>query len=271
MGRLIIAFCLLLSLRSGAADTTLQLRLVKTIPGQFSDVYVDNLQNIYVISTSTSRFKKLNSNGDSVAVFNSVVRYGNIYSADVTNPLKILLFYKQFSTILILDRFLSVRAQMDVRKLGITQVKAIAQSYDSNMWLYDEGDGKLKKIDENNTVLFESADLRLVFDESLSPDQIIDNNGQLYLYDKQLGWLIFDYYGGFKKRFSFTGWRNVSVNDNKLLGRDDAHVFLAAQTDIDYHTMSADIPWQAVVKTVWLQNRMYVLTKDGLNIYQLTY
>jgi hypothetical protein len=269
MGRLIFAFMLFVSLQSLAAgDTTLQLQLVKTIPGSFSNFYTDNLQNIYLIAAQTNQVKKLNSNGDSVAVFNNITRYGKVYLLDVSNPLKMLVYYKDFATVVLLDRFLTVRATVDLRKIGITQVKAVALSYDGNIWLYDEGEGKLKKIDENGNILVESADLRLVFNDALSPVRIIDNNGQLYLYDSALGWLIFDYYAAFKKQLPFTNWKDVAVDDNRLSGRDESHFFYTMQNDIDYHAMQGNIGLADVIKTSWQQNKLYVLTKEGISIYQ---
>lgn len=270
MGRVIVLFLFLLfSLHSGAADTTLSFQINKIIPGSYSNFYTDNLQNIYVISPNTNGIKKLNSNGDSVAVFNNVLRYGKIYSVDVTNPLKVLVYYKDFSTIVILDRFLATRATVDLRKLGITQVKAISQSYDSNIWLYDEGEGKIKKIDENNNVLLESSDLRLVFDDSLSPIKIIDNNGQLYLYDNRLGWLVFDYYTAFKKRLPFPGWQDISVNDNQLMGRKVSHFFSASQNDIDFHSLPTNLSFTDAIKTEWQQKKLYVLGKEGIIVYNI--
>ena len=265
----IIVFILLLSLQTFAADTTLQLQINKTITGSFSDFYTDNLQNIYLISSNTNQIKKLNSNGDSVAVFNNTVRYGKIYSLDVTNPLKVLVYYKDFSTVVILDRFLATRTTIDFRRLGITQARAIAQSYDGNIWLYDEGEGKIKKMDENNNVLLESSDLRLVFDDSLSPQKIIDNNGQLYLYDNRLGWLIFDYYMAFKKRLPFDHWQDVNANDNVLSGRHSDRFLYASQNDIDFHSLRSNVSFTDVIKTERQQNKLYVLTKDGLSLYNI--
>ncbi len=174
---------------------------------------------------------------------------------DVSNPLKILVYYKDFATVVLLDRFLSTRATIDLRRLGITQVKAVALSYDSNIWLYDEGEGKLKKLDENGNVLVESADLRLVFDEALSGVKIMDNNSQLYLYDNQLGWLIFDYYTAFKKRLPFTDWTDVNANDNQLSGRNENQFFYTLQNDIAYHTLQCNISLEDAIKTSWQQNK----------------
>lgn len=269
MGRVIIIFLMFISMQSFAADTTLSLQINKTISGSFSNFYTDNLQNVYLISSSTNAIKKLSSNGDSIAVFNNTIRYGKIWSLDVTNPLKVLVYYKDFSTLVVLDRFLTTRTSIDLRKLGITQVKAVAQSYDGNIWLYDEGEGKIKTIDENNNVLLESADLRLVFDESLSPVKIIDNNGQLYLYDNRLGWLIFDYYCALKKRLLFAHWQDVNADDNVLTGRDELHFFYASQNDIDFHSVQSNISLTDVIKTKREQDKLYVLTNEGLVIYNV--
>ena len=269
MKYLIIIFLSLLSLQSFASDTTINLQISKTIPGSYSNFYIDNLQNIYLISAATNGIKKLNSNGDSIAVFNNLVRYGKIYSMDVKNPLKILVYYKDFSTIVILDRFLATRANIDLRKLDITQAKVVTQSYDGNIWLYDEGEGKIKKIDENSNVLLQSADLRLVFDDTLNPQKIIDNNGQLYLYDSRLGWLIFDYYAAFKKALPFTYWSDVSADDNLLFGRDKNHFFYASQNDIDFHSLCSNASEADIIKAELQRNKLSVLTSEGLIIYNI--
>ena len=269
MGRLIFVLMLFISLQSSAAgDTTLQLQLTKTITGNYSNFYTDNLQNIYLIGAQNNQIKKLNSNGDSVAVFNNSTRYGKVYSMDVSNPLKILVYYKDFATIVLLDRFLATRTTIDLRRLGITQVKAVALSYDGNIWLYDEGEGRLKKIDENGNVLMESADLRLVFDNALNPEKIIDNNSQLYLYDNQLGWLIFDYYTTFKKQLPFPNWKDVDVNDKSLTGRMDKQLVYAMQSEIDYHTIGSNIDLSGAKKTAWQSGKLYVLMNAGISIYQ---
>ena len=179
------------------ADTTLHLVNQKNIPAAYTNFYTDNLGNIFLVS-KTNQVKKLNQNLDSFAVFNDVRRYGNIYSLDVTNPLKILVYYKDFTTILVLDRFLNIRNTIDLRKVDILQAKAVAQSYDNNYWVFDELDNTIKKIDDNGNVLFKSSDFRVLFSEQYNPSYIIDADGLLYLYDEKKGWLVFDYYGTYQ-------------------------------------------------------------------------
>ena len=41
------------------------------------------------------------------AVFNDVKKFGQATLIDVSNPLKVLLYYRDFATIVVLDRFLT--------------------------------------------------------------------------------------------------------------------------------------------------------------------
>ena len=89
-------------------------QFVKTIKGDFAYFNVDNLDNLYLINKN-NQLKKITGSGDSVAVFNDVKKYGNPDYLDVTNPLKSLLYYKNYSTVVVLDRLLTVRNTINLR------------------------------------------------------------------------------------------------------------------------------------------------------------
>jgi len=150
MGRIIfIWFPFLISLSANArTDTTMHVIKEKSINGTYNNFYADNLGNVYLISAN-NQVKKLDEHLDSLAVFNDVRRYGDVYTMDVNNPLKIVVYYRDFTTILVLDRFLNTRNTIDLRNAGILQAKAVAQSYDNNYWVFDELNSKIKKIDDN--------------------------------------------------------------------------------------------------------------------------
>ena len=159
-----------------------------------------------------------------MGVFNDVRRYGKLYSIDVTNPLKVLLYYKNFSTIVVLDRFLNVVNTIDLRKQNIFQVKAVAQSYDNNIWVYDEQNNKLKKIGENGTVISETVDFRTIFDEAPSPVSIFDRDAYVYLYDPEKGVYVFDIYGAFKTKVSYYGLKDFTVFGKTIVGLQDQYL-----------------------------------------------
>ncbi|HPG10229.1 MAG TPA: hypothetical protein PLU37_01775, partial [Chitinophagaceae bacterium] len=175
----IIFFLSPFCMTSAQADTSF--RFIKKINADVTTFAVDNLDNIFILN-SRNQLKKLNANGDSVAIYNDVKRFGQASLIDVSNPLKVLLYYKDFATIVMLDRFLNMRNSIDLRKQNIFQARAVAQSYDNKVWVYDELDNKLKKIDEEGKLLLETPDFRLLSGEAVVPERIFDEDKYVYLY-----------------------------------------------------------------------------------------
>jgi hypothetical protein len=197
------------------ADTTF--RLFRVIQGDVVDFTVDNLDNIYVLN-SRNQVKKYNSNGDSVGVYNDVKKYGQASLIDVSNPLKVLLYYRDFATVVMLDRFLNAVNTIDLRKQHILQARAIGQSYDNKIWVYDEMENKLKKIDEDGRLLQETPDFRLLLGQAPVPTKIFDENKFVYVYDSVYGIYVFDYYGALKNNIMIQRWQNLKVASKYIFG-----------------------------------------------------
>ncbi len=236
------------------------------IPGSFTYFNVDNLDNVYLLNQD-NQLKKRNSNGDSAGVFNDVRRYGKLYSVDVTNPLKLLLYYKNFSTIVVLDRFLNVRNTINLRKQNIFNVNTIASSYDNHIWVFDEGDGKLKKIDDDGSVLMETVDLRMVLDAMPSPTSITDQDGFVYLYDPHKGFFIFDNYGTLKNKMPYLNWKNAEVIGKNLYGFSDTSLYQYQNGTLNLREIKLPSFFSNAVQIKAAVNKVYILHKDGLHQY----
>ena len=200
-------------------DTTV-FELRATLRGSFTHFDVDKLGNLYAI-TPESRLVKYGPRGDSMGVFNDVRRYGRLTSIDASNPLKTILFYRDFKTVVLLDRFLNLVDVIDLRRHNLFQVTLVAQSYDNRIWLYDEQESRLRKIGEDGRPASETAELRLVLEEAPEPRMLQDRNGYVYMYDPMRGLYIFDYYGALKSRLPFLGWQDVQVMGDYALGRKE--------------------------------------------------
>ena len=238
----------------------------KLIPGEFSYFNVDNLDNVYLV-TNSNQLKKYYPNGDSAGVFNDVRTYGKLFSIDVTNPLKLLLYYQNFSTIVVLDRFLNMRNVINLRKQNIFNVKAIGSSYDNNIWVFDEGDGKIKKIDDNGQVLSETVDLRMIFDTIPSPSQLIDQDGYVHLYDPDKGFYIFDIYGALKNKIPFLQWKNIEVIDKKLYGFSDSSLYQYQPGSLQLKEYKLPAAFTNALQIKASKGGIYLLQKNGLLQY----
>jgi hypothetical protein len=208
--------------------------------------------------------KKIDGNGDSVGVFNNVRKYGKLFSIDATNPLKLLLFYKNFATIVVLDRFLNVRNTINLGKKNIFKVKAITTSYDNNIWLFDEGDSKLKKIDDNGDVMMETVDFRTLFDTVPSPLQIADQDGFLYLYDPNKGFYTFDYYGALKSNMPFLHWSNPEVIGKNMYGFGDTLLYQYETGSLKLREHPIPVFFKNALQIKATNNKVYLLQKNGI-------
>lgn len=253
---------------SAAAQNDSAFQFIKTIKGSFSSFTVDNLDNIFLI-TKTDQLKKLRYNGDSTAVFNDVKRYGSPSYIDVNNPLKILLYYSNYSTVVVLDRFLNIRNTINFRKQNIFSVNSIATAYDNNIWLFDEQDYKLKKIDEEGKKQLESIDSRILLNETISPVKIIDRDNYVYLYDPEKGFYIFDYYGAYKNKLLFLNWSNAEVSGNTLYGfyNNKLETYMLNTLTLKEYQLPAFFGTYYSIKA--MNGKVYLLKEDGVYIYQV--
>lgn len=243
-------------------------QFIKTIKGDFTYLNVDNLDNIFLI-TKNNQLKKLNANGDSVAVFNDVKKYGNPDYVDVTNPLKSLLYYKNYSTVVTLDRLLTVRNTINLRKQNIFYVNTVTLSYDNYMWLFDEEDFRLKKIDEEGKILQSSTDWRMLFDSVPAPVKIIDRDNYVYLYDPAKGFYIFDYYGGFKNRLAFLNWTNVEVNGTTVYGFEETKLYSYQLKSLQLKEYKLPAFFGKYISIKAMNGLVYLLNENGVDIYRI--
>ncbi len=253
-------------LQTARAQNDSSFSLTRTMQADVADFTVDNVGNVYLL-TKNNLLKKFDQNGDSVTVFNAVTRFGDISYIDVSNPLKILLYYKDFATIVEVDRFLNILNTIDLRSLGIFQVKAIGLAYDNNLWIYDELDAKLKRIGDDGTLIDQTTDFRQLFDTIPDPSLITDQGGLVYLYDVAKGVYVFDHYGTLKSHVQLNGWRDFTVIDKNLVGRNDRYFLKYQLGKITIQQEPLRDAYLNASKIKITQSAIYVLKKNMLEIY----
>ena len=179
----------------------------------------------------------------------AVKKFGKATLVDVSNPLKVVLFYKDFATVVMLDRFLNVVNTIDLRKQNIFQARAIAQSYDNKIWVYDELENKLKKIDEDGKLLQETPDFRLLLNRAITPTKIFDENKYVYII--------------------ITGWQNFKVTGKFIFGSKADTLYRYDITNFMYDEWT--MPEELIKSKAFnfTSSRLYALKKDSVEIYTI--
>ena len=258
---MLVLLIIQLIMMAGSGST--QPRPGRIVSGDFQRFDVDNLGNIYAL-TRTNQLRKYTPDGDSVGVFNDVVRYGRLRTLDVSNPLRIVLFYPDFGTILLLDRMLKPLDAIDLRKSSMMQVSAVAASYDNHCWVYDEQEARLRKIDVQGRLLLESPDLRMIMDDVPRPIHLSDQQGTVSMYDPARGLYIFDLYGAFQQRIPLEGCSDVRVSGKMVEGICNGLLMNYDLKTGRSSTAPPPINARDMRKVVFQPAATYVLDREGI-------
>ena len=193
-------------------------------------------------------------------------KYGQIKFIDCSNPLKLLVFYDDFSYVIILDNTLSFQGKYELEKLGIDRTNAICLATDNNLWVYDERTYKLKKINNTMNTAQESEDLSMVVDVNLKPIFILERDNWLYMNDTAIGILVFDNYGTYYKTIPLKNVKHYQVLGNNLIYYNNSSL-------ISYHLKTLEVNTIALPDTIGLKtvriekDRLYLLKKTRLDLY----
>lgn len=185
---LFIAGTTTLSARPGP-DT---LRLNRALTAQATYATTDQLDNIYLV-TPTNAIEKYDSTGKRSAVYTNK-RLGVATFLDVTNPLKVLVWYPDFQTLVFLDRTLTEMGRLNFTMLGYNSIRTVAVAADGNLWVFDDAISKTFKMTPDGTPMFESQPLNVAFASGFSATRIRDNGQLVYLSDPQNGLCTLDPY-----------------------------------------------------------------------------
>lgn len=265
---LLLAFILTTS--SYAQITDSSFTLIKTYKGDITNAAVDNLDNLYIIS-STGQVKKFGPKGDSIGVFNGIRNYGKLTAIDVTNPLKPLLFYKDFSNVVVLDRFLANRISLNLRKFNILQPSAIGLSYDNNIWVFDQYDNKLKKIDESGNLLSQTDDFRSLFSQSFAPQKIINDDGFVYLADSTSGIFVFDNYGTYKRKILLKNWNAIDISSGRVVRLSKEAIVVYNPVNFSEKSLPYPSSFKPYLHSFTTSNKMVTFSQDSLRVYRVGY
>ncbi|MEO0341403.1 MAG: hypothetical protein AAF242_19610 [Bacteroidota bacterium] len=206
-----ITNCLLIlsfipALGNSQTDT---LQIISSFERKDELLAIDQLQQLYFINDQQT-VTKTDVEGKLLFEYNNF-RLGELAYLDVTDPFGALAFYRDFGTIILLDRTLNPLTELNLGALGYFSIDLVATSRDNQIWIYDQQDFKLKKINQQGQLLSESQDLSLTFPQGIQGLSLKAIGNQVYLQDEEYGLLEFNQFGQFLRQIPFLGRRVVGL------------------------------------------------------------
>jgi len=162
-------------------------------------VEYDALRRLYMVTPKEAVYMYSESNKLSFKYSNS--KKGKIEALDVSNPLKVVVFYKSKQYAIVLDNTLSVLAQIDLSAIGLENITATAAAPEDQYWVFSSKSHQLIKIDAFGKILSESKSMAELGMSEENIVKITTSEDAVILTDPKQGFFIFDENGMFKKHF----------------------------------------------------------------------
>jgi len=258
-------YIIILLLISCMAFQTSDYVLLNTIDVQVSFMTSDNLGNLYLVVNN--ELKKYDGKGNLLKTFSDKA-HGNITFVDVTDPLKILLHFKDFHQILFLDNMLSVKSDpILLDNLELLQPSLVCTSFDNGFWVYDQQDFQLERFDKNLKVSNQSGNIAQLTGIEIKPKFLIETGGKVYLSDIETGIFIFDRYGTYSKKLPFKNITSFQVVDDNIFYSTNSQLIRYNVKTFEQQAM--DLPSKNVISSRFEQDRLFLQDSTSVKIYSV--
>ena len=171
--------------------------LIKSIETESDFFTTDNQSSVYAVKAN--ELTKYNKDGKLLYKYSNK-NYGNISFVDASNMLRILIFYKNFLQVVYLDNTLSANGEtVSLDKIGFQQTQLVCSSHNNSMWIYDQQNFSLVRLDRNLETIQQTNNLNALQNDTLQPNSILEYDNRVYLNNPKTGILVFDIYGTYYK------------------------------------------------------------------------
>jgi hypothetical protein len=188
--------------------------------------YSDQLENIYFVDGH--KIIKIETSTGAVMEYGSLSA-GVISSVDVSNPLQLLVFYRDFNQILFLNNKLArLHSPVNLTNLGVEQAVLVSSSGSGGIWVFSDRDNRLVYFDQHFRNSNQSRNIGSITGSNIKPVYMIEAQNQLYLHVPGKGILVFDRFASWlttvpyegPERFQVLGGRIVYFLDGELFSMD---------------------------------------------------
>jgi hypothetical protein len=225
----------------------------------FDVAKTDHLRNIYLLENNT--LSKYSINGEFLFSFNNA-NVGTISSFDVSDPMKILVFDKDFNQIIFLNTQLSIlNDPINIDELDIPLSELACKSTKEGYWVYDGTSREIKYFNKLNQLIHKSIKIDQLIQYSLAPDFMIERNNQLFLCFEYFGILVFDNFGSFVKKIPIKDLKSFQIETDEIVYFRNDTLFKYNYT---LHTKSSNVIYSSYkLQNVIIQNDLLILINES--------
>ena len=230
----------------------------KTVLNAETLVGIDNFETTYYLNNN-ELFK---TEKNKILFTYSNIQLNYITTVNTFNPLKILVFYRDFNTVVILDNRLSEMFKIDFNTIQpFKDITHISTGNDNTIWIFNQNTQQLENYDftTNNTRVRALPIQNEIID-------LISNYNYCWLLTNEYLY-TFNYVGSLLSKIKNTGFtRLIQVNGNLILQKENQLFYLAKDTEI---FRELKIPKLLIKQFLVTDETLYIYDDEFLHQYRL--
>ncbi|MBI4930686.1 MAG: hypothetical protein HY841_07990 [Bacteroidetes bacterium] len=248
-----------------ALDKDEKFKLLKSIPASFSSITTDNLGNSYLFNGTL--VEKYDGDGNLLKNFSNK-NLGNITSVDASNSLKVLLFYKSFQQILLLDNMFAPSGNsISLDALGYNQTSLVCSSHDNGFWIFSKQNSELIRFDQNLQKTQQTGNISQLTGMETNPDFVTEQYNKVFMNDSLKGILVFDIYGTYNKIIPIKGLHHFQISNDDIIYFKEGKLKSYNMKTLEDAEIS--LPEINIIDARTEKEKLYLLKQKSLDIYHV--
>jgi len=228
-------------------------------------IEVDHWGNIYTVEGI--ELTKYAPNKEILSNFSDAL-LGEITSIDVSNPLRIQLFYKEFNQLVYLDQSLSSIADpIDLYTYSDNETHLCCEASSGGFWIYNSNDNQSFKVSKQGEIINKSG-LLTSYLKKIPPTKMMEYQEKIYFLVPSQGILILNKFGQFIQQIPLPKITDFCF-DNHVLNYQVETTWFKYEPMMTSDSIIFQIKNSSVFNSRILNKKIYILSEDQISIRSL--
>lgn len=236
---------------------------IKSIPVRAQAITTDNLSYVYLLNNDV--LQKCDPSGNPFRSYSNKT-LGKITSVDASNPLKVVLFYRNFLQVVFLDNMLAQNGDpVSIESLGYPQTQLVCSSHNSGIWIYNQQNFELLRLNQDLQLVSQTGNLAQLLGIQLQPNFMLEYDNRLYVNNPSTGILVFDVFGTYNKTIPLYKLDNFQFKGNEIIYYQQG--MLKSFNTLTLELGQSALPDSTAIGVRLIGDKLYLLKRDTLGFY----
>lgn len=229
----------------------------RVISGDFDNFFIDPLGNYYTVKDNV--VVRYNQKGLETHRYSSLL-YGHIDWLDVSSPFKILVFFKDFETLLFLDNRLSKTSRVFSPEDNLPFIPLLAcHSREEGIWILDQTTESIIRIDNHKQIQAKSNPVAGLPGDN--PRFMTQQDDKILIHTDSMV-IIFDTFANYQTTLHFPKNALITWSPKGITALNNDTLILYHFEKQEYRT----IPWpyKSTIAIRHTKNNIYYLNPKGI-------